>query len=73
MNIERKERGQFPIVQTAFLPMPCMHCGTPFCLEGSPAGTIYKRPDGLVIIDPVKAQGHPEIVDTCPYGVIYGN
>jgi NAD-dependent dihydropyrimidine dehydrogenase PreA subunit len=27
----------------------------------------------LVIIDPEKAKGHPEIVDTCPYGAIYWN
>ena len=42
-------------------------------MDGSPAGTIYRREDGLVIIDPEKAKGHPEIVDTCPYGAIYWN
>jgi Fe-S-cluster-containing dehydrogenase component len=73
MDIKRKERGQFPIVQTAFLPMPCMHCDSAPCIEGSPAGMVYERDDGLVIIDPEKAEGHPEIVDTCPYGVIYWN
>jgi Fe-S-cluster-containing dehydrogenase component len=73
MNIERKERGQYPIVQVAYLPMPCMHCDGAPCVEDSPAGTVYKREDGLVIIDPVKAEGHPEIVDTCPYGAIYWN
>ena len=73
MNIERKERGQFPHVQVAHLPIPCMHCDEVPCIEGSPAGAVYKREDGLVIIDPEKAKGHPEIVDTCPYGVIYWN
>jgi Fe-S-cluster-containing dehydrogenase component len=73
MNIERKERGQYPIVQVAYLPMPCMHCDDAPCIKDSPAGTIYKREDGLIIIDPVKAKGHPEIVDTCPYGAIYWN
>jgi Fe-S-cluster-containing dehydrogenase component len=73
MNIERKERGQFPIVQTAYLPKPCMHCDEAPCMRESPPGTIFKREDGLVIIDPEKAQGHPEIVDMCPYGVIYWN
>jgi NAD-dependent dihydropyrimidine dehydrogenase PreA subunit len=34
---------------------------------------VYKRQDGLVIIDPVTAKGHPEIVATCPYEVIYWN
>jgi Fe-S-cluster-containing dehydrogenase component len=73
MNIERKERGQFPIVQTGYLPKPCQHCVDAPCIEGSPAGTIYRREDGLVIIDPKKAEGHPEIVATCPYDVIYWN
>lgn len=73
MNIERKERGQFPIVQVAYLPLPCQHCADAPCLANAPAGTIYRRPDGLVIIDPEKARGHREIVDTCPYGAIYWN
>ncbi len=73
MNIQRKERGQYPIVQVAYLPMPCQHCNDAPCMEASPPGTIYRRPDGLVIIDPRKAKGHPEIVDTCPYGAIYWN
>jgi len=73
MNIERKERGQYPIVQTGYLPMPCQHCVDAPCMDASPAGTVYRRDDGLVIIDPEKAKGHPEIVDTCPYGAIYWN
>jgi Fe-S-cluster-containing dehydrogenase component len=73
MNIMRKERGQYPMVQVAYLPVPCQHCGDAPCIDGSPAGTIYRREDGLVIIDPEKAKGHPEIVQTCPYGVIYWN
>ena len=42
-------------------------------MEAAPDGAIYKRQDGLVIIDPEKAAGHPEIVDSCPYGAISWN
>jgi Fe-S-cluster-containing dehydrogenase component len=73
MNILRTERGQYPLVQVAYRPTPCLHCDDAPCIKDSPAGTIYKRGDGLVIIDPAKAKGHPEIVATCPYGVIYWN
>jgi Fe-S-cluster-containing dehydrogenase component len=73
MNIHRAERGQFPIVQVAYLPLPCLHCADAPCMEASPEGAIYRREDGLVIIDPAKAKGHPEIVSTCPYGAIYWN
>ena len=71
MNIKRKERGQYPLVQTAYLPMPCMHCDEAPCLTAD--GAVYKRADGLVIIDPVKAKGRKEIVASCPYSVIYWN
>jgi NAD-dependent dihydropyrimidine dehydrogenase PreA subunit len=50
-----------------------MHCDEAPCITAAPAGAVYKRPDGLVIIDPEKAKGHQEIVSTCPYGVIYWN
>jgi len=71
MNIKRKERGQYPIVQTAYLPMPCMHCEEAPCLTSD--GAVYRRDDGLVLIDPVKAVGRKEIVTSCPYNVIYWN
>jgi Fe-S-cluster-containing dehydrogenase component len=71
MHIKRKERGQYPIVQTAYLPMPCMHCDEAPCLTAD--GAVYRREDGLVIIDPVKAKGRKEIVSSCPYSAVYWN
>jgi Fe-S-cluster-containing dehydrogenase component len=73
IDIERKERGQFPQIQVVHRPSPCMHCDNAPCIDAAPEGAIYKRPDGLVIIDPQKAAGHPEIVDSCPYGAIFWN
>ncbi len=73
MNIDRKERGQYPIVRVAYLPRPCMHCADAACLSAAPEGAVYRREDGLVIIDPDRAKGHPEIVDACPYGSVYWN
>ncbi len=73
MNIHRKERGQFPIVEVVYLPQPCMHCDEAACMKKAPEGAMYKRKDGLVIIDPVKAKGHKELVEACPYGAIYWN
>ncbi len=34
---------------------------------------IYRRDDGLVIIDPVKCTGCMSCLDVCPYGAIYFN
>lgn len=71
MNIESKERGQHPLVQVTYFPKPCMQCDEAPCLTLD--GAVYKRDDGLVIIDPQKAVGREEIVGSCPYGVIYWN
>lgn len=73
IDILRKERGQYPKVDVGYLPYPCMHCDDAPCIENTEGKTIYKREDGIVIIDPKKAKGKKEIVDTCPYGVIYWN
>jgi NAD-dependent dihydropyrimidine dehydrogenase PreA subunit len=36
-------------------------------------GEIYKRSDGIVIIDPEKSKGKKGLVSSCPYRVIYWN
>ena len=72
MNIERKERGQFPRIDCAFLPMPCQHCQDAECVKKNP-DCVEKRADGVVLIDPVKSKGKKGVVDSCPYGAIYWN
>ncbi|MCE5254654.1 MAG: carboxypeptidase regulatory-like domain-containing protein [Actinomycetia bacterium] len=72
MKIVGKERGQFPKVKQDYIPVPCMHCEAPACATGSD-GAVYKRADGIVIIDPEKAAGSKDIVSRCPYRVIYWN
>ena len=73
MNILRKERGQFPVIDVAYLPSPCMHCDQAPCIGSATNGAVTKRPDGIVLIDPHKAKGQKQIVKACPYGAIYWN
>lgn len=73
MNIIEKERGQYPKVKLADIPVPCMHCEDAPCVKSAKGGAVYSRPDGIVIIDPAKAEGQKQIVSSCPYGVIYWN
>ncbi|MFH1487929.1 MAG: 4Fe-4S dicluster domain-containing protein [Pseudomonadota bacterium] len=73
MNILRKERGQYPKVDVAYLPVPCMHCDDAPCVKKSNGGAVTKRKDGIVLIDPEKARGRKDIVDSCPYGAIWWN
>jgi len=73
MDIMRKERGQYPKVDVAYRPTPCMHCDTAPCIKAAKDGAVYKRDDGIVIIDPKKAQGQKDLIDSCPYGAIWWN
>ncbi len=71
--ITTRERGEAPMVDVAHLPTTCNHCENAPCVAASPDGAVYQRPDGIVMIDPVKARGKREIVGSCPYGAIWWN
>ena len=73
IEIRQREQGQFPMVEVAYLPVTCNHCDEPSCMKGAPEGAITKRADGIVIFDPVRSRGHPELVQSCPYGMISWN
>ena len=73
MDIKRTERGQYPLIDVAYLPTPCMHCDDADCIKAAENDAIYQREDGIVIIDPLKAKGQKALVDSCPYGVIWWN
>jgi Fe-S-cluster-containing dehydrogenase component len=73
IRVQMVERGTFPKVKLARVPIPCMHCDNPPCVAAATGGAIYKRSDGIVIIDPAKSVGQRQLVDACPYGVIYYN
>jgi Fe-S-cluster-containing dehydrogenase component len=73
MRVIEKERGKYPKVKVAYTSVPCMHCDNATCVKIAQNGAIYRRPDGIVIIDPQKAVGQKELVSTCPYRVIYWN
>lgn len=71
--IKRKVRGEGSMVDVAYLPVTCNQCDNAPCIKAADNGAVYKRPDGIVIIDPVKAKGQKKIVDSCPYGAIAWN
>ncbi len=74
MNIVEWERGDNERrIKTATVPTPCSHCQDPACAKAAQNGAVYKRPDGIVIIDPEKAKGQKQIVDACPIHAIYWN
>ena len=73
INILRKERGQFPLIDIAYLPKPCMHCDNAPCIKNAADNAVYKRDDGIVVLDPIRSKGQQHLVDSCPYGAIWWN
>jgi len=74
MRIRKQVRGATPMVDVAHLPVMCNHCDNAPCIKATGGdGSIRKREDGIVVIDPVKAKGRRDLVDACPYGAIVWN
>ncbi len=75
IGLKEAVRGTVPKVRVSYMLQLCMHCDDAPCIPACPIeGAIYKRDDGLVIIDPIKCSGCKRCIDACPYpDVIYFN
>jgi len=73
LDIRRKERGAYPLLEARFMPVMCNHCDAAPCIDAARDGAVRKRPDGIVIIDPEKSRGQRQIVEACPYGAVFWN
>ena len=73
IDVLEHERGKLPRVRVDYVPLPCQQCRSATCVSQAPDGAVYRRADGIVLIDPERAKGHPEIVASCPYRVISWN
>ena len=68
------ERGTVPKVMVTYHHSICQHCDDAPCITACNANAIYRRPDGIVIIDPEKCRGNQLCLEACPYeNVIYFN
>jgi len=73
MRVNEVERGEVPKVKVSYIPKLCMQCENPPCEKVARDGAVYRRKDGIVIIDPEKSKGQREILESCPYGSIFWN
>ncbi len=65
------ETGRFPDVQRLFVPVGCMHCADPPCMEVCPSGATGQRSDGIVTIDYDLCIGCGYCAVACPYQARY--
>ena len=61
------EVGEYPEVTRAFMPVGCMHCGEPPCLDVCPSTATGKREDGIVTINYDLCIGCAYCSVACPY------
>jgi Fe-S-cluster-containing dehydrogenase component len=74
IDVREWERGDDSRkIKTATVPTLCAHCADPACAKAAKNGAVYKRPDGIVIIDPEKSKGQKAIADACPIHAVYWN
>lgn len=73
IRVNEYVRGKRPNVRIHYIPTLCNHCDRSACLAAAKDGAVYRREDGLVIIDPEKAAGQKQIAAACPYGAIFWN
>jgi tetrathionate reductase subunit B len=74
LKIDETVRGTTPKVKVSYQASLCMHCDNAPCMSACKVkGGIYKRHDGLVIINPKICTGCRNCIEACPYGSIYFN
>ena len=71
MRVKTIEKGKYPDLFVAFLPVACHHCLEPACVAVCPTNAITKRPDdGIVTVDREACLGKESCGlcrEACPY------
>jgi len=62
--------GDYPHLSFYHVPVLCMHCSDPPCIEACPTDAIYKREDGLVLINEEACTGCGACPPVCPYDAL---
>lgn len=73
MKVLTENSGNYPHLKMYWQPITCMQCQKPPCIESCPQEAIYKRQDGIVLIDQSKCDGCQACQTACPYDVIRFN
>lgn len=65
--------GEFPSLIKSYQPTNCAHCAEPPCIPACPTEAIYKRADGIVLIDYDACNGCRDCIPACPYDAFVFN
>jgi len=60
-------------LRTDYVPVFCRHCEDAPCIRACPEKVLYKRPDGIVLVNKEKCTGCQICIDACPIGALQIN
>ena len=72
-RVEDHVHGTIPKVKIHYEAQMCRHCEDAACMNACEHGAIYRREDGLVLINPAKCIGCKACVEACPFKMVYFN
>jgi len=70
-RVLKGEEGKFPNTVRQALPVLCMQCDDPSCVEVCPTGATFMQEDGIVVVDKDTCMGCKSCLMACPYGARY--
>ncbi|MBQ1449881.1 MAG: carboxypeptidase regulatory-like domain-containing protein [Eggerthellaceae bacterium] len=73
MHVLEEEHGARPHVKVSYVPVMCQHCDDAPCMKVAEDGAVYRREDGIIIVDPEKAKGQKKIAEACPFHAVFWN
>jgi Fe-S-cluster-containing dehydrogenase component len=72
IDIIKRERGRYPMIDVAYLPLLCQHCENAAC-ESAGGGAVERSPEGAVYFGTVSAREKKELAESCPFGAVWWN
>ncbi len=70
-RVLKGEEGTFPNTVRQALPVLCMQCDDPSCVEVCPTGATFMQEDGIVVVNKDTCMGCKSCLMGCPYGARY--
>jgi molybdopterin-containing oxidoreductase family iron-sulfur binding subunit len=70
-RVLKGETGTYPNTMRQALPVLCMQCEEPSCMEVCPTGATQQLDNGVVIVEKEKCMGCKYCIMACPYGARY--
>ena len=66
IRLEKTERGEYPMIDISYVPIPCQHCQDAPCQKAG-GEAVVRLDSGAVVFHSIAARGNKALADACPY------